>query len=306
MTRRKTLLLAALASATLAAAAPAMLQAQTARYENRTGSLTRSSYDRMRRFARELDERAREANDHARHDQSDLYRRDTKFLRSVDDFARKAAQFRSRMDANQTRPWNVDEELQRLTKEARDVQQRIRRARFADAHTRQEWDRVVALLGRMVSEYRGDTTVADRDGRRYPDDVYRDRDGSYGRDGSYERDGRYGYPDRDGTASDVRGLARELEERAYRTAELSRNRVPFGYGYGDAVGRFASEARAFRGEVDDNRMTRQQLRTSVERLLQEAERAQSDLSRTGVSREVRAEWDGVVETLQQIRQVAAV
>jgi hypothetical protein len=302
MTRNRTTLLTLFASAAIALAAPVVAQAQDARYPNRGGSLSRGSYDRMRQFARELDERARTANDQARYDQSDQYRRDTKFLAEVDQFARRAAQFRRRMDSYQTRPWNLDEELERLTEEARQVQYRIRRARFADARTRQDWDRVVALLSRMTSEYRG-TSRADRNDR-------------YDRKGGWDRDSDFRYPNGNGTrypeqeyegydTQDVRQLALELEQRANRTAELTRNQVPFGYGYGDALGRFANGARQLRSNLDEGRMTRQQLRSTVERLADEAGQAQRDLSRPGISREVRAEWDGVMRTLSQIREAAA-
>jgi hypothetical protein len=303
MTRNRTTLLTLFASAAIALAAPVVAQAQGARYPNRGASLSRTSYDRMRQFARELDERARAANDQARRDQSDQYRRDTKFLNEVDQFARRAAQFRQRMDSYQTRPWNLDEELARLTEEARQVQYRIRRARFADARTRQDWDRVVALLSRMTSEYRSGGLRADRND---PSD----------RIGGWDRDSDFRYPNGNGTrypdqeyegyeAQDVRQLALELEQRAYRTAEMTRSQVPFGYGYGDALGRFANGARQLRSNLDEGRMTRQQLRSTVERLADEAGQAQRDLSRPGISREVRAEWDGVMRTLSQIREAAA-
>lgn len=294
MTRQVTRILTLFAAAALSLAAPAAMQAQDVRYRDRAGTLSRTSYDRMRQMSQQLDALARQANDQARYDQSDQYRRDTKFLRSIDEFARAAAQFRARMNTYRTRPWNVDEELQRLAKEARDVQTRIRRARFADARTRESWDRVVVLLQRMTSEYRNGTRVAVGDGR-YRDDDFRDRD--Y-RDDEYQ-DGYGSY------RTDVSQLARELDERANRLVEVSRRNVPFGYGYGDALGRFAEQARDFRGRVDGGRLSQQQLQLIVRRLVEEAQQAQDDLTRPGVSREMRTEWDGAMQTLRRIRQAAA-
>ena len=295
MARKVTRTLTLFAAAALSLAAPAAMQAQDARYRDREGTLSRAGYDRMRQMSQQLDVLARQANDQARYDQRGQHQRDTKFLRSVDEFARSATQFRARMNNYRTRPWNVDEELQTLIGDARDVQQRIRRARFADARTRETWDRVVVLLQRMTSEYRNGTRVAVGDGR-YRDDDFRDRD--YRDDEYQDGYGSYG--------NDVSQLARELDERANRLVEISRRSVPFDYGYGDALGRFAEHARDFRGRVDGGRLSQQQLQLIVRRLVEEAQQAQSDLTRPGVSREMRSEWDGAMQTLQRIRQAAAV
>jgi hypothetical protein len=152
----------------------------------------------------------------------------------------------------------------------------------------------------MTSEYRNGVLAADRDGR------YRDRDDRYGdyRDRDYRDDG---YRDGGGYyQGNFAQLARELDDRANRLVETARRSVPFGYGYGDSLGRFAEQARDFRGRVDGGRLSQQQLQLMVRRLVEEAQQAQSDLSRPGVSREMRAGWDGAMQTLQRIRQAAAV
>ncbi|MFN2386370.1 MAG: hypothetical protein ABR576_08815 [Thermoanaerobaculia bacterium] len=303
MTRQATRILTLFGAVALALSAPAAMQAQNVRYRD-GGALSRAGYDRMRQMAQQLDAMARQANDQARYDQSDLYRRDTKFLRSIDEFARAAAQFRARMNTYQTRPWNVDEELQRLIKEARDVQTRIRRARFAEPRTREVWDRVVNLLQRMTLEYRDGSRLANRD-RRYRDGDFQNRDDRDYRDYRDYRDDRYG----DGGAyyeGNFSQLARELDERTRRLVETARRSVPFGYEYSDSLGRFAEQARDFRGRVNGGRLSQQQLQLMVRRLVEEAQQAQSDFSRPGVSREMRAGWDGAMQTLQRIRQAAAV
>jgi hypothetical protein len=306
MTRQAGRILTLIGAAALALGAPAALEAQTIRYRDRAEAQPRSGYDRMRRMASRLDQLARQANEQARYDQSDQYRRDTKFLREMDDFARSAAQFRRRMDEYRTRPWNVDEELQRLVKDARDVQYRIRRARFADNRTRATWDRVVDLLGRMTTDYRRSFSVADRN-RWFRDDGYAyDDTWDVGGDRRYED--RYG--ERDGAAyyeeSQIGRLAQELDDRANRLIEIARGSVPFGYGYNDSLGRFAAQARDFRGRVDGGRLSQQQLQVMVRRLVEEAQQAQSDLTRPGVSREMQSGWNGAMQTLQRIRQAAAV
>ena len=134
--------------------APAV-EAQPRARQNRQDRVSNAGYQRMRQFARELDERAADANRQAQADQAGYrgVRRDTKFLNSIRDFAQRSRAFRARMETYQTRTWNVDEEIQILLRDARNVQTRIGRARYADARTRQEWAEVVDLLGNLRDEY---------------------------------------------------------------------------------------------------------------------------------------------------------
>ena len=285
------LALALACSGMLATAAPVHAQARVERRR-----LSNVSYERMRQWVRELEQLATRANREAQADQAGYrgFRRDSNFLRSIDNFSRRVSQFRARMDSYRTRPWNVDDEIERLTRDAQTVQNRIERARFVDASTRRDWNQVIDLLHRLNDEYLG------RDSRdnRYADRRYR-RDGEYRRD-----DGRYDdsrYSDSVDTAN-LRRLARDLDESATRVAQLS-DRYGSGYGYSSEMRRFSEEVRGFRELVETRTFSRSELRTRVNRLLEEAQDAHSEMSRTRVASDVASEWSRVVQVLDQMRDL---
>ncbi|HVE65863.1 MAG TPA: hypothetical protein VNC59_04720 [Thermoanaerobaculia bacterium] len=291
-----------------------------AQRRTRQDRVTNAGYQRMRQFARQLDELARDANRQAQADQAGYrgIRRDTKFLNSIGHFAKRAREFRAKMETYRTRPWSVDEEVEHLLRDARDVQKRIGRARYADARTRQEWAQVVNLLDNLRDEYLyGGRNVHNRNNpNRYPGtyddrdvydrdrDVYdRDRD-VYDRDrGVYDRD--RGVYDRDPYAygsTDMRRLAYELDQRASRAAQLAGGSSGYGrYSDYDEIREFSEEAREFRALVDQNRLTQSQLRSEVNELLEDAQDAYDDLRRANISRELANEWDAVVEILNRMR-----
>ena len=263
----------------------------------------------MRQFARQLDELASDANRQAQADQAGYrgIRRDTKFLQSISHFATRTRQFRARMETYRTRAWNVDEEVEHLLRDARNVQKRIGRARYADARTRQEWAQVVDLLGSLRDEYlyggrnvrnnpnRYPGTYDDRDGRVYDDRegrVYDDRDR-----GVYNNDSYSG-------STDMRRLAYELDQRAARASQLAGGSSGYGrYDDYSDIREFSEQAREFRALVDQNRLTQSQLRSEVNELLEDAQDAYDDLRRANISRELSNEWDAVVEILNRMRQM---
>ncbi len=271
-------------------AAASVSQAQSVR-PYRRDTLSNASYERMREWAHELDQVARHASERAAAQQGGYrgFRRDTNFLRSIDRFADRAEQFHARMDAYRTRPWQVDDEIDLLLRDAREVQTRLQRARFVDRRTVAEWNQVVDLLNRMLNEYRSPGRYTeDRWGNdRNRPDPGRDR-------GSY--DSRY--------STDIRPLARELEERAARMSQLA-VRSGSRYGYSSELRRFSDEARDFRAAVDSGDLSRNELRSRVNRLLEEARGAYSEVSRVGAETSIAVEWDGVVRVLDQMRDLVA-
>jgi hypothetical protein len=303
--RTRGILVIALALFTVLAVAPAA-QAQPGVRRDRVSN---AGYQRMRQFARQLDELAQDANRQAQADQAGYrgIRRDTKFLNSIRHFAQSARQFRARMETYRTRAWNVDEEVDRLLRDAREVQTRINRARYADARTRQDWAEVVNLLDNVRDEYlyggrnvrnrnRVPGTYNDRDGR-----VYDDRDGRVYDD----RDGRV-YDDNRYSTNDLRQLAYELDQRAARASQLAGGSTGYGrYNDYNDIREFSEQAREFRTLVDQNRMTQSQLRSEVNELLEDAQDAYEDLRRANISRELSNEWDAVVEILNRMRQFVA-
>lgn len=273
------------------------------RRQDRRERVSNAGYQRMRQFARELDERAADANRQAQADQAGYrgVRRDTKFLNSIRDFARKTRAFRARMETYRTSPWNVDEEIEILLRDARNVQTRIRRARYADTRTRQEWAEVVDLLGNLRDEYLyGGRNVRNRNNpNRYPG-TYDDRDTSV-----YDRD-RDVYDNNDPSygSTDLRQLAYELDQRAARASQLAGGSTGYGrYNDYNDIREFSEQAREFRTLLDSNRLTQSQLRSEVNELLEDAQDAYEDLRRANISRELSNEWDAVVEILNRMRAI---
>jgi hypothetical protein len=264
-------------------------QAQV-RERYRPDTLSNASYERMRQWAHELGELAEHANEQAQAQQAGYrgFRRDRNFLRSIDHFAERAQQFHERMDTYRERPWQVDDEIDHLLRDAREVQTRIRRARFVDRHTVEDWNQVVDILNRMLNEYRNPGWYR---GERYGDDRYRQN-----RD--YRND-RYG----DGrNSTDLQQLARELDERASRMSQIS-GRYGDRFGYSTEVRRFSDEARDFRQTVESRDISRSELRSRVNRLLEEARDAHAEISRNGADTSVAVEWDGIVRILDQMRNL---
>jgi hypothetical protein len=270
----------------------------------RRDTVSRASYERMRQWARELQELAEHANEQAQADQAGYrgFRRDTNFLKSIDHFARRAREFRSKMDSYRTRRWNVDDEVEHLLRDAREVQTRLRRARFADAHTREDWNQVVDLLNRTLNEYRNPG--------RYRDDRYGDgryRRGNPNAPGNAYPDTRSndGYYDPNGSSrylTDLRQLAQELDERATRVAQMA-DRYGSRYGSSSELRLFSDEARAFRTAVEGRQFSQTELRTRINRLLQEAQSAHDEISRSRISQDVATEWDGIVRVLDRMRDL---
>ena len=264
-------------------------QAQV-RERYRRDTLSNASYERMRQWAHELGELAEHANEQAQAQQAGYrgFRRDRNFLRSIDHFAERAQQFHERMDTYRERPWQVDDEIDHLLRDAREVQTRIRRARFVDRHTVEDWNQVVDILNRMLNEYRNPGWYR---GERYGDDRYRQNRDS--RNDHYE-DGRY--------STDLQQLARELDERASRMSQIS-GRYGDRFGYSTEVRRFSDEARDFRQTVESRDISRSELRSRVNRLLEEARDAHAEISRNGADTSVAVEWDGIVRILDQMRNL---
>ncbi len=301
--RHTRILAGALALAGLFAAAPAA----RADDESRRGVLNNTSYERMTALSHQLDEFARHANEQAQAQQAGYrgFRRDTKFLKSIDHFADRARRFHERLETYRTQPWNVDEEIEHLVRDARNVQKRLQRARFVDQHTAQDWNRGLNILSQMSAEYRSGTGYASnspygsRDsGHAYPGET-RYPDTGYDPHRSTGSHDRYGY----GNTTDLRQLAYELDQRAARASDLA-GRSSYGRSdYNSDLRRFSEQARSFRALVDQNRLTRSQLRSQVNELLEDAQDAYDGLRRSNVSRELSTEWDAVVQILNRMREL---
>lgn len=305
-TRHTRILVGALALAGLFATAPVA----RADDEGRRGVLSSTSIERITSLAHRLEEFAQHANEQAQAQQAGYrgFRRDTKFLKSIDHFADRARRFHQRLESYRTQPWNVDEELEHLIRDARNVQKRLQRARFVDQHTVQDWNQGLNILSQMSTEYRSGTgypsnsPYGSRDsrdsGHAYPGESGRPNTGydPHRSTGSHDRDGY-------GNTTDLRQLAYELDQRAARASDLA-GRSSYGRSENNSdLRRFSEKARSFRALVDQNRLTRSQLRSEVNELLEDAQDAYDDLRRSNISRELSNEWDGVVQILNRMRAI---
>ncbi|MDQ2979790.1 MAG: hypothetical protein M3R62_11265, partial [Acidobacteriota bacterium] len=166
----------------------------------------------MRRLAHDLDTQAQHANKQADHGESWFYRNDRSFQRSVANFARRASDFHERMDSYRSAPWQLDDDLRGLLRDARAVQSRLQRSRNSDDHTASDWSRTVEVLNEMIRVYQSDT--ANR-----PDGSASDRS-EYGRPEDPQRyDGRYearGSARGTYNSQQVAPLVHELAERSTR------------------------------------------------------------------------------------------
>ncbi|HEY6148836.1 MAG TPA: hypothetical protein VIZ69_14110, partial [Thermoanaerobaculia bacterium] len=130
-------------------------------------TLSDRGYEQMRRFAHDLDEQAQHANDQAQHQGIWFYGHDARFTRAIANFADRTNRFHDRMDNYRTAPWQVDDELRLLLRDAKAVQYRLRRSRYADEHTVDDWNRVVALLNQMIRVYQADIDRSQDSGPGY-------------------------------------------------------------------------------------------------------------------------------------------
>lgn len=258
-------------------------------------ALSQPTYQRLRQLSDELTELATHAAIQAERDQAGQRTRDTKFLKSIREFARRAGDFHRRLESYQVDPSDLDEELASLLKRARNVQYRIRRARFADPHTREDWGQTVELVNDMLQIY--------RHGERYEhfqrDRYHRDRtSGSIGVfDSNQYRDAFLR------NSPEMRRLSRDLVLRSERAAGLADR---FVFGHGGDLRHFAGLAREFNARLDSEPVSVPELQREVIHLVEDAEDAQEEISRGRVPRALAEEWNVIVRILTQMRNLAGV
>lgn len=285
------------------AAALAFVFATAARAHGPFGTLSEQAYERMRELAHDLDGQAQHATDQALHQESWFYGHDRQFLRSVTNFARRASQFHARMDNYRTAPWQVDDELRSLLRDARAVQSRLLRTRYADEHTVADWNEVVRTLNEMVRTYRADTDT-DRYGSpayhgpaRPPESRYRDRE--------YVNPGGARAP-YESSRGDIAALAHELAERTARVAESIRGAAypsPFDSSQAPAIQaleHFAKQARTFHERVESG-LTPDQLRGNVGHLADDAQAASEKVRPEILPQQVRGDWNAAMQLVERLR-----
>jgi hypothetical protein len=286
----------------LAAAAVIWLAAGSAAAQRHDWMLSERGYDEMRRLAQRLDATAQHAADQARHQDSWVYRHNSRFVQAVSDFARRADRFKERMANYRAAPWNVDDEIRNLTRSAQNVQSIARASREADEHTVADWNDAVLVLNRMTRLYDADVRRTARYDWSTPLPEYRaegqrDAYGEYGREqGNYDRRGNY-----DRLAS----LARELNDRATRAHQMAEDAAGNPQWrahreYFDRIHHFNDQAREFDRLVSSRQADTRVLREQARRLLDDARQADGDMRQNNVLPQVWEEWRGAMQVLERI------
>ena len=296
--------------AVLAWSAFLLAGAAAARAHGPQGTLSERGYQEVSRLAHELDEVAGHANDQAQHEQVWIYGHDRTFLRSVARFADRAERFHERMDTYRTQPWQVDDELKRLIRDARDVQSRVRHSRSVDEHTAADWNRAVQILNQMIRVYQADVArrswgAWDGYGTRYGAPPLPPLDHS----GSGYADRPPGNADRPPDRGQLTTLAHDLAERAdriYNSATAAagpfqadpRQRATL-----DAILHFRDQARGFHERVDSG-LDASGLAANANHLAQDAREADARFQQSNAFPQVQGEWQEAMRLVNQIRAIA--
>jgi hypothetical protein len=290
-----------------ACAALWMAGASSALAQRYSASLSDRGYEEMRRLAQRLDATAQHAADQARHQESWVYRHDSRFTRAVTDFARQADRFNDRLGSYRTAPWRVDDELRNLQRSAQDIQNLARRSREADEHTVADWNDAVLVLNRMIRLYDWDVRHTGRYDWNAPLPEFHVQGPGFefgirapGPAGAppAPAEGRR-YPER------IVRLAQELDQRATRAHELAEGLARGDGGwrhreYFENIHRFNEQAREFAQHVTSGQNDYPGLREQARLLLEDARRADADMRRNNVFPEVWDEWRGAMQVLEEL------
>jgi hypothetical protein len=303
--RRLSFLSAAAAALWIAGTAAALAAGPTV-------MLKEPSYRELRRLAERLDLKARLAADQGAHDRSRLYRRDNDFVQAAVDFSRRASQLNERLAGYRARPWNVDDDLRALLRDARDVRDRVRRSRFTDEHVAGDWNEIVGTLDQMMRVSRSPDGQIDFGGSPRPEGggpprgvQERDPRGNpppppdQHRDEYGERLSPPGPPD----SREVAGLARELEDRAGRAHAVAQRvaaQGPYRREFFQSIRDFHDQVVAFRRSVESGVGDRRQIRAEADRLLDSARRTDQSMRQSRAFPEVWPEWQAAIGVLQRI------
>jgi hypothetical protein len=273
-------------------------------------------YQTMATLSHTLDEIAQDLNREAyRSSRGD--RTQMRLLASISDFARRTSAFHNRMDGYLDSPWDIKNEVDDVSRRARDVNQRIVNARVFPT-TRDEWASAIDILGRMQQVLRGAdvelpvSPVRRGEGRGEWDHRDADRNGNGVPDRleggplqpAYQADRR----DRDrggvqvANVPELRQLGKELDERVDRTRDsMQRNdrdaRSP------EAFDRFSADTHRLRVRLDVEPYDMRGLKDTVTRLLDDARHAGMESRRERAYSGDQKDWERIVDILNRMQNL---
>ena len=268
-------------------AVPGLAGSPTLRALHPGGTLTEPAYRELRRLSRLLDERARHASEQAQRQDSWIARRDRSLLRSIADFAERASRFDERLANYRARPWQVDDELRTLLRNAQDVQDRVRHSRSVDDNALSDWNEPVEILKQMTKVSQSPDGLIDSAPAKPGRDEYGDRRN----------------PPAPGDSRELAGLVRDLEDRAGRAHMLAQRvaaQGPYRREFFQSIRDFHDGAVALRRRIDSGAGDRSQTRADAARLLKSARETDQLMRRSKAFPEVWQEWQGAIQVLQKI------
>jgi hypothetical protein len=272
-------------------------------------------YQTMGSLAHMLDEIAqdlnREAYRGARGDRSQA-----RLLASVSDFARRTSDFHNRMDSYLDSPWDMRREVDDVARRARDVNQRILRARLFPG-TYDLWSSAIDVLSRMQQVLRGadvqvppspvrhggegygpwDHRDIDRNGNGVPDRLEGQAPPPPVRPNDRERGGF-----QSANIPEVRRLGQELDDRVMR-ARNSMTRDDRDPRFMESFDRFSAETNRLRQRLDTDAFDARDLKQIVSRLLDDARRSSDDMRREGARPGSSNDWQRIVEILSRMQDL---
>jgi hypothetical protein len=275
----KTLLLAGAAAGMLFALPLPAASAETL-YGTRARPLEGQRYETLRALAQHLTQTARGALEGAADEshRGASSSEEDRFLSAIRAFARGAEDFHRRVGDYRTSAFEVPAQVDALTTQAREVNDRIRAAHALE-NSYDDWDAILDVLGRMSS------LLAGRDVEVPAAHVVAALSGA--------------------RLLEFRQLARELDvsttqthERAKRDPGENRGRGPQFLG---ELYYFAVQSRALRGRADAAEVNPQQIGPTVDHLLEEARRADRRMRDARVFTSV---WDDSGRTITLLSRMA--
>lgn len=282
------------------------------RWGTRDRPLAGHRYQVMRALAHELDGRARHALEQVA-ETTPRTRSARRLLRSLEDFASRAADFHQRMDDYVEHPWNLPPTVQELAERANGVSLRFRRVPTF-RHTAEDWNETVDVVNRMQRVLGGHDVPMPRPHRWNRDRDYDDHHRDYEQwEGGSRRDPPrhdFGYGERSlymdpQTLEEMRRLAEALVDRSERAdRDAGHWRDPFGDGHAESLDHFVEEARHVREIVAAGRVDVQQLRPRIDHLRSDVQRASRHIHQTQGLARARDDWNEVGRILERMAQLA--
>lgn len=277
--RTKTSFLVATVAASVLLGPSLQTASEETQYGTQDRALEGQRYQTLRALARHLDETARGALEGASDDAQHGTSPEARFLSSIRSFARRSDDFHSMMDNYRTLPFDVPAQVDALTTRARQVNDGIRSARVLE-NTYDDWEAVLDVLEQMR------LVLAGRDVEVPAAHVVAALSGS--------------------RLQEFRQLAHDVDISATRAHETARRDLgdypDRGQQFLGELHYFAAQSRDLHSRADAGQVNPQQIGPIVDRLLEDARRADRRMRDARVFASV---WPNSGQTITILQRMAS-